>query len=100
MSRTPTHNTHTTALLFVLAAALLWSTGGLFIKWNTLSGLELSFGRSLFAMITVAILTRREGFGLNSVSATASVLYAVLLVLFVLSTKATDRKSTRLNSSH
>ena len=40
-------------------------------------------------MITVAILTRREGFGLNSISAIASVLYAVLLVLFVLSTKAT-----------
>src|SRR5215218_8933061 len=76
-------------LLFVLAAALLWSTGGLFIKWNTLNGLELSFCRSLFAMITVAILTRHEGFGLNSISAIASVLYAVLLVLFVLSTKAT-----------
>ena len=76
-------------LLFILAAALLWGTGGLFIKWNTLTGLELSFCRSLFAMITVAILTRREGFGLNSVSAIASVLYAVLLVLFVLSTKAT-----------
>lgn len=77
------------ALLFVFAAAFLWSTGGLFIKWNTLTGLELSFCRSLFAMITVAILTRHEGFGLNSVSAIASVLYAVLLVLFVLSTKAT-----------
>lgn len=76
-------------LLFVLAAAILWSTGGLFIKWNTLSGLELSFCRSLFAMITIAILTRREGFGLNSVSAAGAVLYAVLLVLFVLSTKAT-----------
>jgi len=76
-------------LLFVLAAAFLWSTGGLFIKWNTLSGLELSFCRSLFAMITIAILTRREGFGLNSVSAAGAVLYAVLLVLFVLSTKAT-----------
>ena len=76
-------------LLFVLAAAFLWSTGGLFIKWNTLSGLELSFSRSLFAMITVAILTRREGFGLNRISAIASVLYAVLLVLFVLSTKVT-----------
>ena len=76
-------------LLFVFAAAFLWSTGGLFIKWNTLTGLELSFCRSLFAMITVAILTRREGFGLNSISAIASVLYAVLLVLFVLSTKAT-----------
>ena len=76
-------------LLFVLAAAFLWSTGGLFIKWNTLSGLELSFCRSLFAMITIAILTRHEGFGLNSVSAAGAVLYAVLLVLFVLSTKAT-----------
>jgi len=73
----------------VFAAAFLWSTGGLFIKWNTLTGLELSFCRSLFAMITVAILTRREGFGLNRVSAVASVLYAVLLVLFVLATKAT-----------
>ena len=50
-----------------LAAAFLWSTGGLFIKWTTLAGLELSFCRSLFAMITVAILTRHEGFGLNSV---------------------------------
>ena len=75
--------------LFVFAAAFLWSTGGLFIKWNTLTGLELSFCRSLFAMFTVVFLTRREGFGLNSISAVASVLYAVLLVLFVLSTKAT-----------
>ncbi len=31
----------------------------------------------------------KEGFGLNSITAVASVLYAVLLVLFVLSTKAT-----------
>jgi drug/metabolite transporter, DME family len=76
-------------LLFVFAAAFLWSTGGLFIKWNTLTGLELSFCRSVFAMITVAIITRHEGFGLNPISAIASVLYAVLLVLFVLSTKAT-----------
>lgn len=76
-------------LLFVFAAAFLWSTGGLFIKWNTLTGLELSFCRSLFAMLTVAFLTRREGFGLNRISGIASVLYAVLLVLFVLSTKAT-----------
>src|SRR4030095_668206 len=76
-------------LLFVLFAALLWSTGGLFIKWTKLSGLELSFYRSLFATITVAIVTRKEGFGLNRITAIASVLYAVLLVLFVLATKQT-----------
>ena len=72
-----------------MAAAVLWSTGGLFIKWTSLSGLELSFGRSLLAAITVAIFTRREGFGLNTVTALASVLYAALLVLFVLATKET-----------
>lgn len=76
-------------LLFVLAAAVLWSTGGLFIKWTSLSGLELSFGRSLLAAITVAIFTRHEGFGLNRVTAVASVLYAALLLLFVLATKQT-----------
>jgi DME family drug/metabolite transporter len=76
-------------LIFVLAAALLWSTGGLFIKWTTLSGLELSFWRSLFAIPTVAFITRHEGFGLNRVTAFASFLYAVLLILFVLATKET-----------
>lgn len=76
-------------LLLVLAAAIIWSTGGLFIKWTSLSGLELSFGRSLCAAITVAIFTRREGFGFNRVTLLASLLYAALLLLFVLATKET-----------
>jgi drug/metabolite transporter, DME family len=76
-------------LLYVLAAALLWSTGGLFIKWTKLSGLELSFYRSFFAMFMIAFFTRHEGFQLNKVSAAASLLYAVLLILFVLATKQT-----------
>ena len=76
-------------LLFVLAAALLWSTGGLFIKWTSLAGLELSCFRSLFALVTVAVVTRHEGFGLNRLTAAAAILYAVLVILFVLATKAT-----------
>jgi drug/metabolite transporter, DME family len=75
--------------MFVLAAALLWSTGGLFIKWTSLSGLELSCLRSFFALLTVALFTRHEGFGLNGVTAVAAVLYAVLIILFVSATKAT-----------
>jgi drug/metabolite transporter, DME family len=73
----------------VLAAALLWSTGGLFIKWTKISGLVLSFFRSFFAIFIVAFFTRREGFGLNRVTALASALYAILLILFVLATKQT-----------
>ena len=76
-------------ILFVLAAALLWSTGGLFIKATPLGALELSFGRSLLAAITVALLTWREGFRLNFVTLVASVLYAALLVLFVVANKLT-----------
>lgn len=82
-------NTHTQPLLFVFAGAFLWSTGGLFIKWNTLTGLELSCCRSFLAMLTVALITRREGFGINRITAVASILYAVLLILFVLATKET-----------
>lgn len=76
-------------ILLVMAAALLWSTGGLFIKWTTLSAFELSFGRSLLAALTVAIFTRREGFGINGLTVLTSVLYAALLLLFVLATKLT-----------
>ncbi len=80
-------------ILLVLAAALLWSTGGLFIKWTTLSAFELSFGRSLLAALTVAIFTRREGFGINRLTALTSVLYAALLLLFVIATKLTSAAS-------
>ena len=76
-------------LLLVLGAAILWSTGGLFIKATHLSPLGLSFGRSLLAAITIAIFTRREGFGLNRISALTSILYAALLILFVVATKLT-----------
>ena len=76
-------------LLLVLGAAILWSTGGLFIKATHLSAVELSFGRSLLAAITIAVFTRREGLGVNRISAITSLLYAALLLLFVLATKLT-----------
>src|SRR5881392_2120008 len=76
-------------LLLVLGAAILWSTGGLFIKATHLSAFGISFGRSLLAAIVIAVFTRREGFGINRISAITSVLYAALLILFVLATKLT-----------
>jgi drug/metabolite transporter (DMT)-like permease len=76
-------------LFLVLGAALLWSTGGLFIKWTTLSAYELTFGRSLLAALVVAFFTRREGFRLNAMTVFTSLLYAGLLILFVIATKLT-----------
>lgn len=76
-------------ILFILAAALLWSTGGLFIKATQLSAFELSFGRAVLAGLTVAYFTRREGFRVNPVTLIAAALYATLLLLFVMATKQT-----------
>ncbi|HEY0006968.1 MAG TPA: EamA family transporter [Pyrinomonadaceae bacterium] len=76
-------------ILFILAAALIWSTGGLFIKWSTFNAFELSFGRALLAALTVAVFTRREGFGFNRMTAITCVLYAGLLLCFVVATKLT-----------
>jgi len=84
-----TNKASVSPLLLVLGAAVIWSTGGLFIKATHLSAFELSFGRSLLAAITIAIFTRREGFGINRISAVTSILYAALLILFVLATKLT-----------
>lgn len=76
-------------LLFVLGAAIVWSTGGLFIKLTTLEPYELTFWRSVFAALTVALFTRREGFGLNRITVLTSLLYATLLLLFVIANKRT-----------
>lgn len=76
-------------LLFVFATALLWSTGGLFIKWTSVSGLALSCFRSFFALLTVALVTRRQGFGLNKLTVAAALLYSVVVILFVVATKQT-----------
>ncbi len=76
-------------LLFVFVAALLWSTGGLFIKLTALNAFELTFWRSLLAALTVIVATRREGFGFNRITTVAEILYAALLLLFVFATKLT-----------
>jgi drug/metabolite transporter, DME family len=76
-------------LLLVVGAAILWSTGGLFIKATSLSAFELSFGRSLLAVITIVLFTRHEGFRINLISALTAGLYAALLISFVLATKIT-----------
>lgn len=73
----------------VLAAVLLWSTGGLFIKLTTLDAYQVTFFRSLFAAITVLILTRKNGLKINGFGILTSIIYALLLFLFVWATKKT-----------
>lgn len=76
-------------VVFVLIAVLLWSTGGLFIKLTTLDAYQVTFFRSLFAAITVLLLTRKHGLKIDAFGIFASIIYALLLFLFVWATKMT-----------
>jgi drug/metabolite transporter, DME family len=84
----------------ILAAALLWSTGGLFIKEVTLDAWGVSFWRSSFAAITISIIYffRRKSWNGRQTAfrewfspfvLASALCYALLLVLFVMATKLT-----------
>ena len=73
----------------VVIAVLLWSTGGLFIKSTTIDAYQVTFFRSLFAAVTVLILTRKQGLRINAFGIFTSIIYAALLFLFVWATKKT-----------
>jgi drug/metabolite transporter, DME family len=82
----------------VLAAALLWSTGGLFIKEVTLNAWGVSFWRSSFAGVTIFAIyvAMQRGQKLGSLREWCSpfvllgaFFYAAMLVSFVFATKLT-----------
>lgn len=75
--------------VYVLIAVLLWSTGGLFIKITSLDAYQVTFFRSLFAAITVLIITWRNGLRINGFGILATLIYSTLLFLFVWATKHT-----------
>src|SRR5678816_1870544 len=74
-------------VLLVVLAVFLWSTGGMFIKLTSLDAYQVTFFRSLLAALTVLIATRRKGLRINAFGILGSVIYAVLLFLFVWATK-------------
>jgi drug/metabolite transporter (DMT)-like permease len=76
-------------LWLVVAAVLLWSTGGLLIKFTTLDAVTVNFGRALFAALTVAVFTFRKGLRLNWFTIAPSFLYAATLSSFVYANKNT-----------
>jgi len=81
--------TNINPVYLVVIAVLLWSTGGLFIKSTTIDAYQVTFFRSLFAALTVLVLTRKQGLKINAFGIFTSVIYALLLFLFVWATKKT-----------
>lgn len=94
-----THNSrplmpsHRRGILLVLVAALIWSSGGLFIKLLELDPLPIAGWRSLVAAMTLVLAARvqtaRTSLRPDAVGMAAAVAYAGMMVLFVVATKWT-----------
>lgn len=76
-------------MLAVLVSAVLWSTGGLFIKLSTVDALTLSCLRCAYAAVVFLIIFRSSVFTVNARALVNAALYAGLLVTFVYATKLT-----------
>ncbi|HLO65730.1 MAG TPA: DMT family transporter [Holophaga sp.] len=80
-------------LALLVAASLLWSSSGIFIKALPLSALQISFHRSLWAAAAIALfmalLRRPWRLPRDPLSVAGSCVYALVLVAFVSATKLT-----------
>jgi drug/metabolite transporter (DMT)-like permease len=77
------------AIWYVVIGVLLWSIGGLFIKWTSVSGYEVNLGRCFFAAITIALLTKFQALKADRFTLLASIFYVGALSFFALANKLT-----------
>jgi drug/metabolite transporter (DMT)-like permease len=81
---------HRQGILLVASAALLWSTGGIGIKWLTDAPLKIAFYRSAFAALALVAIFRPRTWRWTAPFLTGVVAYAACLTTFVLATKWTS----------
>ncbi|HZW40595.1 MAG TPA: EamA family transporter [Ignavibacteriaceae bacterium] len=80
---------HQKGTLAIFIAALLWSTGGIFIKLISFGALPLSSLRSFFSAATFFVIFKGKVFKYNKFAVMNALFYAAILVLFVAATKIT-----------
>lgn len=77
----------------ILVAALLWSSGGFFIKWIPLSGLAVAGGRALVTTAFYFAFLRPD---LRRARLSTALAYAAMIITFVSATKRTTAASAVL----
>lgn len=82
-------NEHRRGVTSIILAAVIWSTGGLFIKLLPFDALTILFYRSFCAALLFGLVYRKEILVVNRLSWAASAVYAGLLFCFVSATKLT-----------
>jgi len=80
---------HNKGFIAVFITAILWSSGGLFIKLISLNAMQLSFFRCLIAATVFALLFRKKLLVVNGFTFINAAFYAIVLTTFVIATKTT-----------
>lgn len=81
--------TRRNGILATIAAGIIWSTGGVFIKILPQDAYTILFFRSVYAAILFALLFGKQSFRVNKISLISSLSYTGVLIFFVLATKLT-----------
>lgn len=79
----------TRAVGYLLAAALLWSAGGVLIKWVEWHPIAIAGTRSAIAAATLWALLRRPRFNWSAAQVGGAVAYAATVLLYVSAVKIT-----------
>jgi drug/metabolite transporter (DMT)-like permease len=89
-ARVEADSAHRRAVLMLLATAILWSLGGLLIKWVNWHPVAIAGMRSLIGAVLIALIFRKElKFTGSFEQIGAAVAYAGTVVLFVVANKLT-----------
>jgi len=80
---------HQKGMIAIIIAAILWSTGGIFIKLTSLTPMQISFFRCAFAALIFLVVFNKELLKANIFTFINAGLYAAVLILYVIATKTT-----------
>lgn len=80
---------HSKGILFLVIAALLWSSGGFLIKWVAWNPLAIAGARSLIAAGLMLLYRRRFDFNWSPAQIGGAIAYAATVISFVTANKLT-----------
>ena len=89
-------NSKSTAIIFLLCTAILWSTGGFLIKFIEWHPIAIASGRSIIAALIMWAYVKKPKFTWSNIQIMGAVAYAFTVILFVIANKLTTAANTIL----
>ena len=93
-------NSKSTAIIFLLCTAILWSTGGFLIKFIEWHPIAIAGGRSIIAALIMWAYVKKPKFTWSNIQIMGAVAYAFTVILFVIANKLTTAANTILLQYH